>query len=142
MYKLLDGVEQFLSPVGRLDMDTSGLLLMTNDTQLAERLTNPDYHVAKTYLVKAATLLDEEQIDRLRTGVELDDGPTRPAEVERVRDGPKHTFLHITLTEGRNRQVRRMTAAVGLPTLRLVRWSIGDWTVVGIAPGQYEDISV
>jgi pseudouridine synthase len=141
VYKLLEGVDQFLSPVGRLDLDTSGLLLMTNDTQLAERLTNPGYHVPKTYLVKAATLLDDEQLNRLRTGVELDDGPTRPAQVERVRDGAKHTFLHVTLTEGRNRQVRRMLEAVGSRVLKLVRTRIGPLQLGDLQIGRWRELT-
>jgi pseudouridine synthase len=141
VYNLIEGVDQFLSPVGRLDLDTSGLLLMTNDTQLAERLTNPDYHVTKTYLVKAATLLDDEQLNRLRTGVELDDGPTRPAQIERVRDGPKHTFLHINLTEGRNRQVRRMLEAIGTRVLKLVRTRIGPLQLGDLQIGRWRELT-
>ena len=82
MYDLVADAGEWLSPVGRLDLDTSGLLLMTNDTDLAERLTNPNYHIRKTYQVKASTLLSDEQIEQLRQGVELSDGRTRPAEVK------------------------------------------------------------
>jgi pseudouridine synthase len=98
VYDLIADVGTFLSPVGRLDLDTSGLLLMTNDNQFAERVTNPQSHVPKTYLVKASILLSEAQLDRLRAGVELDDGPTRPAVVNRVRDSAKYTHFEITLT--------------------------------------------
>jgi pseudouridine synthase len=101
------------------------LLLMTNDNQLAERVTNPDSHVPKTYLVKASMRLTDEQLQQLRDGIELTDGPTRPARVRRVRDSQKYTFLEITLTEGRNRQVRRMIEALEAKVLKLVRVKIG-----------------
>ena len=126
VYDLLEDVDTFVSPVGRLDMDTSGLLILTNDTQFAERIMNPDFHVPKTYLVKASALLSEEQLDQLRRGVELSDGPTRPAVVRRVRDQGKYTHFEMTLTEGRNRQVRRMVEAVGAHVLKLVRVKIGE----------------
>jgi pseudouridine synthase len=125
VYDLIADVGTFLSPVGRLDLDTSGLLLMTNDNQFAERVTNPQSHVPKTYLVKASLLLSDTQLDRLRAGVELDDGPTRPAVVNRVRDSAKYTHFEITLTEGRNRQVRRMVEALGARVLKLVRVRVG-----------------
>jgi pseudouridine synthase len=141
VYDLLTGIDQFLANVGRLDKDTSGLLLLTNDTQLAELLTNPEYHVPKTYLVKAATLLSDEQLASLRQGVVLDDGPTRPAEVTRVRDNPRHTFLEITITEGRNRQVRRMLDAVGSGVLKLVRTRIGPLSIGELGIGQWRDLT-
>jgi 23S rRNA pseudouridine2605 synthase len=125
VYDLVANVGTFLSPVGRLDLDTSGLLVMTNDNQLAERVTNPESHIPKTYLVKASTLLSDAQLQQLRDGVELSDGPTRPAAVERVRDSAKYTHFEITLTEGRNRQVRRMVEAIGATVLKLVRVKIG-----------------
>jgi 23S rRNA pseudouridine2605 synthase len=141
VYDLLTGVTDFLSTVGRLDLDTSGLLLLTNDTQFGERLTNPEYHVPKTYLVKAATLLTDDQLDRLRKGVTLDDGPTRPAEVVRVRDAATKTFIEITITEGRNRQVRRMLEAVDSFVLKLVRVKIGDLGIDGLALGKWRNLS-
>jgi pseudouridine synthase len=99
VYDLIADVGTFVSPVGRLDLDTSGLLLMTNDTQLAERVTNPDSHVPKTYLVKASVVLSDAQLQQLRDGIELIDGPTRPAAVRRVRDSAKYTHFEIALTE-------------------------------------------
>src|SRR6185436_8357496 len=129
VYDLVKDVGTFLSPVGRLDLDTSGLLLMTNDNQLAERVTNPDSHVPKTYLVKASTRLSDEQLQQLRDGIELTDGPTRPSRVRRVRDSEKYTFLEITLTEGRNRQVRRMIEALEAKVLKLVRVTIGSISI-------------
>lgn len=126
VYDLIDDVGTFVSPVGRLDLDTSGLLLMTNDTRLAERVTNPDSHVPKTYLVKASGLLTDAQLAQLRDGIVLSDGPTRPAQVARVRDSAKCTHFEITLTEGRNRQVRRMVEALGVKVLKLVRVRIGS----------------
>jgi 23S rRNA pseudouridine2605 synthase len=125
VYDLLAGVDTFVSPVGRLDLETSGLLILTNDTQFAERLTNPDHKIAKTYLVKCSTLLDEAALDQLRAGIQLSDGPTRPAKVRRTRDTDKYSHVDITITEGRNRQVRRMIEAVGSKVLKLVRTRIG-----------------
>jgi 23S rRNA pseudouridine2605 synthase len=125
VYDLIRDARAWLSPVGRLDLDTSGLLVMTNDNDFAERLTNPDHKVAKTYQIKAGDLLTAEQVERLRNGVELTDGPTRPALVTRLRDGARHTFLEMTITEGRNRQVRRMIEAIGSKVLKLVRTAIG-----------------
>jgi 23S rRNA pseudouridine2605 synthase len=125
VYDLIADVGTFLSPVGRLDLDTSGLLLMTNDNQLAELVTNPQSHVAKTYLVKASMLLSDAQLDQLRDGIELTDGVTRPAVVSRVRDSAKYTHFEITLTEGRNRQVRRMVEVLGARVLKLVRVRVG-----------------
>jgi pseudouridine synthase len=102
---------------------------MTNDTQFAERIMNPDFHVPKTYLVKASELLTDDQLDQLRKGVELTDGPTRPAKVTKLRDSGKHTHFEITLTEGRNRQVRRMVEAIGARVMKLVRVRIGDISI-------------
>ena len=129
VYDLIADVGTFLSPVGRLDLDTSGLLLMTNDNQFAERVTNPESHVPKTYLVKASLLLSDAELNRLRDGVELADGPTRPAVVTRVRDSAKSTHFEITLTEGRNRQVRRMVEALGARVLELVRVRVGGISI-------------
>jgi 23S rRNA pseudouridine2605 synthase len=142
VYDLLADFGAWLSPVGRLDLDTSGLLLMTNDTGFAERVTNPEHKVPKTYQAKASTLLSDEQLERLRAGVELSDGPTSPALVTRLRDSGKYTHLEMTITEGRNRQVRRMTAAVGFPTLRLVRAAIGEIRLAALAPGKWRELTL
>jgi pseudouridine synthase len=141
VYDLLDGVGEFLAPVGRLDMDTSGLLILTNDTQLAERLTNPEYHVEKTYLVKCTSKLEDAALAKLRQGVVLEDGPTRPAAVSRIRDSDSKTFLEITLTEGRNRQVRRMIEAVGSRVLKLVRVRIGPIAIGSLEIGAHRDLT-
>jgi pseudouridine synthase len=141
VYDLTGDVGTWLSPVGRLDLDTSGLLLMTNDTDFAERIANPQHKAPKTYLLKAATLLSDEQIDRLRGGIELSDGPTRPAEVKRLRDGGKHTFLEMTITEGRNRQVRRMVDAVGSKVLKLVRVAIGPIRIGDLEIGKWRPLT-
>jgi len=137
VYDLIADLGTFVSPVGRLDLDTSGLLLMTNDNQLAERVTNPASHVPKTYLVKASLRLTDEQLQQLRDGVELADGPTRPARVRRVRDSEKYTHLEITLTEGRNRQVRRMIDALGAAVLKLVRVKIGSISIGTLPIGKW-----
>ena len=137
VYELIKDVGTFVSPVGRLDLDSSGLLLLTNDNQFAERVTNPLSHVPKTYLVKASTLLADEQLQQLRQGIELADGPTRPAEVQRVRDSAKYTHFEITLTEGRNRQVRRMVEALGAKVLKLVRVKIGSLTIGTLPIGKW-----
>jgi 23S rRNA pseudouridine2605 synthase len=118
--------DRYLFPVGRLDLDTSGLLVMTNDSAFAEHLANPLHEVAKTYRVKASTHLDDEQLHRLRSGVPLSDGPTRPARVVRVREAGGRTVFEITITEGRNRQVRRMVEALDAKVLKLVRVAIGS----------------
>ncbi len=125
VYDLLTDVPSFVGTVGRLDEDSSGLLLLSNDNQFAERMTNPDYHVPKTYLVKCSTRISDESIELLRRGVHLEDGLTKPAQVERVRDTGTKSFLEIMLREGRNRQVRRMIEAVGAKVLKLVRTKIG-----------------
>ena len=149
VYELIADVGTFVSPVGRLDLDTSGLLLMTNDSGFAEYVTNPESHVPKTYLVKASTRLDDTQLQRLRDGIELSDGPTRPATVTRVRDSEKYTHFEITLTEGRNRQVRRMVEALGATVLKLVRVRIGTigigtlriGTWRALTPGEVEPLA-
>jgi 23S rRNA pseudouridine2605 synthase len=137
VYDLIADVGTFLSPVGRLDLHTSGLLLMTNDTRFAERVTNPDSHVPKTYLVKASPLLTDAQVQQLRDGVELSDGPTRAATVRRVRNSASATHLEITLTEGRNRQVRRMIEAVGARVLKLVRVKVGPLAIGTLPIGKW-----
>ena len=141
VYDLLPGVDQFVGQVGRLDLDTSGLLLLTNDTQLAEALTNPEHKVPKTYLVKAASLLTDDHLDQLRRGVELKDGPTRPAKVNRIRNSGKYTFIEITISEGRNRQVRRMLEAIGSRVLKLVRTRLGGLTLEGLMIGKWRDLT-
>jgi 23S rRNA pseudouridine2457 synthase len=143
-------------PAGRLDRDSEGLLLLCDDGRLQARIADPRFKLPKTYLVQVEGDPQERELERLRKGVRLKDGMTLPAGVLRIdppelwpRDPPIRQrksipdhWLQITLREGRNRQVRRMTAAVGLPTLRLVRWSIGDWTLAGVAPGEHREISV
>jgi 23S rRNA pseudouridine2605 synthase len=141
VYDLIGDLGTFVSPVGRLDLDTSGLLLMTNDNQLAERVTNPASHLPKTYLIKASTRLTDEQLQQLRDGIDLADGPTRPARVRRVRDSEKYTHLEITLTEGRNRQVRRMIEALGATVLKLVRVKIGSISIGGLQIGKWRPLT-
>ena len=141
VYDLLGDVGTFVSPVGRLDLDTSGLLLLSNDNQFAERVTNPKSHVPKTYLVKASMLLTDAQLDRLRAGIELSDGLTRPALVQRVRDSAKYTHFEITLTEGRNRQVRRMVEALGARVLKLVRVRIGGIRIGTLPIGRWRPLT-
>ena len=137
VYDLIADAGTFLSPVGRLDLDTSGLLLMTNDNQFAERVTNPNSHVPKTYLVKASAVLTDTQLQQLRDGLELADGLTRPALVTRLRDSGKYTHFEITLTEGRNRQVRRMVEALEAKVLKLVRVRIGRIAIGRLLIGKW-----
>lgn len=140
-------------PAGRLDRDSEGLLILTDDGALQARIASPRHRTPKTYLVQVEGEPDAAGLEALRRGVLLNDGPTRPAAVRRIdppalwdRDPPVRyrktvpdSWLELTITEGRNRQVRRMTAAVGLPTLRLVRWRIGAWEVGDLAPGAWRD---
>jgi pseudouridine synthase len=125
VYDLLPRRDAYVFPVGRLDLDTSGLLIMTNDSAFAEALTNPEAEVPKTYLVKASKLLTDSQLALLRAGIALKDGPTRPARVTRLRDAGGRTLFEITITEGRNRQVRHMVEALDAKVLKLVRVAIG-----------------
>ena len=141
VYDLIQSVGQWVVPVGRLDQDTSGLLLLTNDTHFAELVTNPDYKIPKTYLVKTSTRLSDDQLEQLRKGVMLKDGPTQPAMVQRVRDSGKYTFLEITIREGRNRQVRRMMEAIGSKVLKLVRTEIGGLRIGDLPIGTYRELS-
>lgn len=138
-------------PAGRLDRDSEGLLVLTDDGRLQARIADPRTKTGKTYLVQVEGDPSDADLAPLRTGVTLKDGPTRPATVRLIdppalwdRDPPVRfrksvpdRWIEITITEGRNRQVRRMTAAIGFPTLRLVRWRIGQWTLDGLAPGEW-----
>jgi len=138
-------------PAGRLDLDSEGLVLMTDDGRLQHRIANPRHKLDKSYWVQVEGEPDQETLDRLRKGVVLKDGLTAPAEAELIADPQiwsrnppiRHrakiptAWLQLTLREGRNRQVRRMTAAVGYPTLRLVRHRIGAWNLAHLKPGEY-----
>ena len=138
-------------PAGRLDRDSEGLLLLTDDGTLQARIADPRHKLPKTYLVQVEGEVTEAGLQSLRRGLRLKDGMTRPAEAECIpapelwpRDPPVRfrktvpdRWLRLTIREGKNRQVRRMTAAIGHPTLRLVRWSIGPWTLEGLEPGAW-----
>lgn len=138
-------------PAGRLDLDSEGLMLLTDDGRLQARIADPKYKTPKTYLVQVEGEVTDAALDALRSGVRLKDGPTLPAEADRIADPalwPREPpirvrqsipdcWIRLTIREGRNRQVRRMTAAIDHPTLRLVRWRIGDWTLDGLQPGQW-----
>ena len=141
VYDLLTDIDSFVAPAGRLDLDTSGLLILTNDTQFAERLTNPEHHVPRTYLMKCSTLLSDEDLEKLRSGVELADGPTKPAVVRRDRDSGKYSHIEMTLTEGRNRQVRRMIEAVGSKVLKLTRIRIGPTGIGDLKIGCWRELT-
>ncbi len=140
-------------PAGRLDRDSEGLLVLTDDGKLQAQIADPKFKKPKSYLVLVERIPDEDALRALREGVTLKDGKTRPAEVRRIdppalwertppvrfRKSVPDCWLELTIREGRNRQVRRMTAAVGHPTLRLVRWSVGDWSLDGIEYGTWRD---
>ncbi|WP_129779973.1 pseudouridine synthase [Peristeroidobacter soli] len=144
-----------MRPAGRLDYDSEGLVLLTNSGPLQTKLADPRWKQQKTYFVQVEGEIGDDALARLRRGVQLNDGMTLPAGAERMdepqelwpRDPPIRFrkaiptgWLKLTIREGRNRQVRRMTAAVNLPTLRLIRWSVGPWTLDGLAPGEYRPI--
>ena len=141
VYQLLKDVPEKVFSAGRLDLETSGLLIFTNDGDFADRITSPESHVPKTYLVKASALFSDEQLDQLRRGVTLADGPTRPADVQRIRDSARFTFLEITITEGRNRQVRRMIETLGAKALKLVRTRIGNIAIGDLQIGTYRALT-
>jgi 23S rRNA pseudouridine2457 synthase len=141
---------------GRLDFDSEGLLLLTDSARLKTRLTDPRYAHPRTYLVQVERIPDEQALKGLREGLQLNDGWTKPAQVERLETPPdlperpvpiryrknvQDCWIKLTITEGRNRQVRRMTAAVGHPTLRLVRWAIGTVTLAGLQPGAWQPLT-
>ncbi|MDF0752058.1 pseudouridine synthase [Marinobacter sp. 71-i] len=143
-------------PAGRLDFDSEGLLLLTDDGQLQNRIASPRQKMPKTYWVQVEGEITEKALKQLREGVTLKDGKTRPADVAlmqapdiwprnppvRYRESVPTSWIRITITEGKNRQVRRMTAAVGFPTLRLVRYGIGDWALEGLSPGEFRTMTV
>jgi 23S rRNA pseudouridine2457 synthase len=140
-------------PAGRLDRDSEGLMLLTDDGRLQARIADPKHKMPKTYLVQVEGDVTETALAALSRGVRLKDGLTLPAEAVRIeapalwpRDPPirvrqtvPDSWISLTLREGRNRQVRRMTAATGHPTLRLIRWRIGDWSLEGLAPGEWRE---
>ena len=133
---------KWVAPVGRLDKDTSGLLLLTNDTEFAGFVTSPESHVPKTYLVKASGLVSDEIITGLNAGVEMKRGDfAKPSSVRRVEDRGKYTWLEVVLTEGKNREVRRMIEAVGFKVLKLVRTRLGALTLAGLEVGKWRALT-
>ncbi|MEL6475099.1 MAG: pseudouridine synthase [Pseudomonadota bacterium] len=142
-------------PAGRLDRDSEGLLVLTDDGALQHQIAHPKHKLPKTYFAQVEGEPDEIALNALRTGIELKDGRTAPADARRIeapnplwpRDPPIRVrqsipdcWIALTISEGRNRQVRRMTAAVGHPTLRLIRWQIGEWTIEGLKPGKWREV--
>ena len=150
-------VQPDIYPAGRLDFDSEGLLLLTGDGQLQHRLTDPKHKLPKTYWVQVEGDISEQALQQLCTGVMLKDGKTKPATATKISEPPKlwerhppiryranipTSWIELSITEGRNRQVRRMTAAVGYPTLRLIRYSIGPWSIDNLKPGEFREDTV
>lgn len=142
-------------PAGRLDKDSEGLMMLTDDGRQQARISDPAHKMTKTYLVQVEGIPGDAALVAWREGITLKDGPTRPAKARligtppdlwarnppiRVRKSVPDSWIELTLSEGRNRQVRRMTAALGYPTLRLIRWRIGPWTLDGLVPGTWADV--
>ncbi len=140
VYDLLPPGLPRVFPAGRLDADSEGLLILTSDAQLAVRLTDPIHHVPKTYRVTINGDPSEDELQRLRDGIDLDDGPTRPAEVRLVQRGGRRSVVEMVLTEGRNRQIRRMWAALGRRVNRLIRVAIGGLELGDLAPGACREL--
>lgn len=142
VYAYLTKLESWVFPVGRLDKDTSGLLLLTNETEFGHRLTDPNSKIKKKYLAKVNALLNEDELSRLRRGVELEPGlTTRPCVVNRVRQTEKYSWIEIILTEGKNRQIRRMVESLGKKVLKLVRVEIGALRLGDLPVGQWRRLT-
>jgi 23S rRNA pseudouridine2605 synthase len=142
IYDCLGKGTPWVSPVGRLDKDTSGLLLLTNDTDFANYVTDPTSQVRKTYLVKASALVSDELIAKLAQGLDIKrDEWAQPESVRRVEDRGKYSWLEVVLTEGKNREVRRLLEAIGLKVLKLVRTRIGPCTLEGLQVGRWRDLT-
>ncbi len=142
VYELLPGLDRFVFPVGRLDQDTSGLLIFTDDHRLGEALTNPERHVPKTYQVLVDRLPDQSQLKALRAGVDIGRGEvTRPARVKLLGVEIEGASLRIVLDEGKNRQIRRMLSAVGLSVVKLSRVAVGDFQLGALGTGKYSSLS-
>jgi 23S rRNA pseudouridine2605 synthase len=141
VYDLLPADLPWVFPVGRLDADSEGLLILTNDSDLSVRLTEPAYHVAKTYRVTIAGVPEEAVLDKVRGGPDLADGPTRPVEVRVLRRRPNALVVEMILTEGRNRQIRRLWAAMGHRVRRLVRVAIGAYRLGDLLAGACRELS-
>jgi len=139
---LVATIPERLFPVGRLDYNTEGVLLLTNDGALAQRVTHPSHQIEKTYLVKVRGSLSPQMVGRLVTGIVLDDGKTAPAQVANVRTVGSNCWFELTLHEGKNRQVRRMCEALGLTVVRLKRIRLGVLTLVGVDTGKYRQLTV
>ncbi|MCL6515755.1 pseudouridine synthase [Alicyclobacillus sp.] len=138
---LITGVDARLYPVGRLDYDSSGLLLLTNDGELTHRLLHPAHHVDKTYRVTVVGMPERSELERLRRGIPLEDGPTQPAQVRALRLHPVESVLELTIHEGRNRQVRRMMEAIGYPVKRLKRVAFGPLVLGNLPPGRWRPLT-
>jgi pseudouridine synthase len=141
VYDLLGELPAWVAPVGRLDRDTSGLLLFTNDSDLADRINDPEHHLPKTYVVTTRREVADADLERLARGLELDDGPTRPAIVRRLEPDGKHARIELVLREGRNRQVRRMLEAVGHKVVALERIAIGPVKLGELSAGQMRPLT-
>ncbi|HMA60472.1 MAG TPA: pseudouridine synthase [Halanaerobiales bacterium] len=138
---LIHGIDKRIYPVGRLDLDSSGLLLLTNDGDLTHKITHPSHELDKEYMVVVNGELSQEEINRFKNGIQLEEGKTSPAEIEKVNQDPKNTTYQVIIHEGMNRQIRRMFDRLGYEVVSLIRVRIGNISLGSLKPGEHRKLS-